>query len=244
MNEPAADPRPSFPRLRRLDAAWYTAEKVLCGGMFLLMTLIVFMAVVRDVFGARHSYVDVLVTWVIMLGAMFTRHHKPDEKPRGPLYKVIVATVLTAVLGGLVELYVTLLPEGLLWANKAALCLMVWVGFLGASIATYEKAHLALEVGEKIWPKSARHIVKAIAHGLTSAFCVVLLVLSIESLAAHYASSAAAEGADTIPTLPWLPQWVVFLIFPYTFLAMAVRFLAQLVTTATRTDVTPEAGPT
>lgn len=241
--EPAETP--SFPLLRRIDATWYRIERALCGGLFLLMALIVFAAVVRDVFGTRHSWVDAGVYLLIMLGAMFTRVRREGERVLSTGAKVGIALLLTAATGGLIELYVTLLPEGFLWASKAALCLMLWVGFLGASVASYEKQHLALEVGEKLWPKSIRHLVKAFAHALTSAACVVLLLLSIESLSAHHKTWAAADGfADVIPTLEWLPQWVVFLIFPYTFLAMAVRFLAQVVTTATKTDITPEVGPT
>jgi TRAP-type C4-dicarboxylate transport system permease small subunit len=235
---------PTFPLLRRIDEVWYQTERALCGALFMLMSLIVFAAVVRDVFGTRHSWLDVLVFFVIMLGAMFTRVSREGEKRLSAPLKVVIAVLLTVATGGLVELYVTLLPEGFLWASKAALCLMLWVGFLGASVATYEKQHLALEIGEKLWPKSIRHLVKAFAHALTSAACVVLLLLSIESLTAHHRTWAAADGfADVIPTLEWLPQWVVFLIFPYTFLAMAVRYLSQVVTTATKTDITPEVGP-
>ncbi len=244
MSEGETQATPSFPFLRRIDEVWYRAERALCGALFMLMSLIVFAAVVRDVFGTRHSWVDVIVFFAIMLGAMFTRVRKDGERQLATGLKVGLAVVLTVATGGLVELYVSLLPEGFLWASKAALCLMLWVGFLGASVASYEKQHLALEVGEKIWPKSIRHLVKAFAHALTSAACIVLLLLSIESLGAHHRNWVAADGfADVIPTLEWLPQWVVFLIFPYTFLAMAVRFLAQVVTTATKTDITPEVGP-
>jgi len=234
----AIGPAPSFPFLRRIDTAWYRVERAICGAMFIAMSFIVFAAVVRDVFGTRHSLFDALILFGIVLGAMFTRVHREGEKVRGWQFKVAVSVVAALAAAGLVELYVTLLPGGFLWASKAALCLMLWVGFLGASVATYEKAHLALEFGEKIWPKSMRHLMKAFAHGLTSAGCVVLFILSIESLSAHHANWSAADGyAGTIPTLEWLPQWVVFLIFPYTFLAMAIRFAAQLVTTATRSDI-------
>lgn len=231
----------SFPLVRQIDTAWYRIERAVCGVMFIAMSFIVFAAVVRDVFGTRHSLFDALMLFGIVLGAMFTRVRHEGEKVRSWQFKVAVAAAASLAAAGLVELYVTLLPGGFLWASKAALCLMLWVGFLGASVATYEKAHLALEFGEKIWPKSMRHLMKAFAHALTSAGCIVLFILSIESLSAHHANWSAADGfADTIPTLEWLPQWVVFLIFPYTFLAMAIRFAAQLVTAATRTDRSPE----
>ena len=245
---PGADvraPRPTFPRLRRLDATWCRIEQLACGAMFLFMALIVFATVLRDTFYARHNPLDAIILFAIVLGAMFTRTSRSWDKPRSRRWKAVVALVATVVLIGLVELYVTLLPGGLQWTSKAALCLMLWVGFLGASIATHDKAHLALELGEKLWPKRVKHIVAAFAHAITAACCVILFLLSIESLTAHHANWVAADGyADTIPTMPWLPQWVVFMIFPYTFLAMTLRFMAQMVTTATRTEARPHEGET
>jgi TRAP-type C4-dicarboxylate transport system permease small subunit len=239
--EPQVDsPRPTFPRLRRLDAAWYRAELWLCGFMFLSMALIVFLGVVRDVFGTRHDWVDALVLFALLwLGAQ-TRLVRAGEAKRSPLVNVVIAAIVTAAIGGLVELYVTLLPGGFPWAPKMALCLMLWVAFLGASMATYEKAHIALEVGEKLWPKSLQRWIKTLAHFITTAFCVVLFVLSIMSLSGAYETWDATDGHGAIvPTLDWLPQWVVFIIFPYVFLAMAVRFAAQTVTIATHKDEPP-----
>lgn len=256
MSEPAPDrapaaapspegpaPRPSFPRIRRLDDLWYRAEKALCGWLFLLMALVVFMSVLRDVFGTRHSFVDALVLFVLLWAGATTRVLKDGERRRTWWQNGLIALGVTVVVGGAVELYVRLLPGGFMWGPKLALCLMLWVAFLGASMTTYEKAHLALEAGDKIWPVKIRRYVKAFAYALTSAFCVVLLVLSIQSLIAHHHQWSVADGeADTVPTLDWLPVWAVFLIFPYVFLSMAVRIMAQAVTTAHGSDLQPEGG--
>lgn len=227
---------PSFPLMRKIDAAWYRGERWLCGFMFLAMALIVFMAVVRDVFGTRHDWWDALVFFLLVWGGATTRLVRPGEKKRSVLFNVIASALITAAVGGLVELYTKLLPGGFPWAPKMALCLMLWVAFLGASMATYEKAHIALEAGEKLWPKSVARYVKILAHFVTTAFCVVLFLLSIISLLEHHETWTATDGhGDTVPTLDWLPQWAVFLVFPYVFLAMTVRFFAQMVTIANGT---------
>ncbi|MFO0746846.1 MAG: TRAP transporter small permease subunit [Myxococcota bacterium] len=244
--EPARDagsPQPSFPRIRRIDDAWYRGEKWLCGVLFLFMAVIVFLSVLRDVFGTRHQWIDAVVLFFLLWAGATTRVRKDGEKKRSHLVNAGLALGVTIVVGGLVELYVQALPGGLIWGPKMALCLMLWVAFLGASMTTYEKAHLALEAGDKIWPQKIRRYVKAFAHALTSAFCMLLFVLSIISLARHYDHWSAAGGhGDTVPTLDWLPSWVVFLVFPYVFLGMAVRIMAQAVTVATGTEVAAEGG--
>lgn len=234
---------PSFPRIRRIDDLWYRGEKAVCGALFLLMALIVFMSVLRDVFGTRHEWIDAVVLFVLVWGGASTRAVKPGEKKRTLVANLIIALVLTAVVVAAVELYLRAFPGGFMWGPKLALCLMLWVAFLGASMTTYEKAHLALEAGDKIWPVKIRRYVKAFAYALTSGFCILLLVLSIGSIIHHYTAWDVASGeADTVPTLDWLPMWAVFLIFPYLFIAMAVRIMAQAVTIAHGSDVAFEGG--
>jgi TRAP-type C4-dicarboxylate transport system permease small subunit len=110
-----------------------------------------------------------------------------------------------------------------------ALVMMIWVALLGASMATFDRSHLALEMGEKIWPPRARRYVKAVAHGLTSGFCFAAFLLSVDLVASQSEQALHVEAND------WLSTWQAFLVMPYTFGAMAVRFLAQAATTATGT---------
>ena len=114
-----------------------------------------------------------------------------------------------------------------------ALILMLWVALLGSSLATYERSHLALEFGEKLWPARLRHLIKALAHGVTAAFCVIAIYITYHSLLDEV-KLGRVSGVESIP------MWVVFLIFPYAFAAMAVRYLAQAFTTATKTEAPVE----
>lgn len=236
-----AEGQPTFPRIRKIDQIWFRAEQYLCGGMFLFMGLLVFVAVIRDIFGTRHEWTDAIILYAFALAAVRTR--VPSEGKQRPTWPVAAAIALgiTVAIAALVEVYVRNLPGGFVWAGELALALMLWVAFLGASMATYEKAHLSLEFGEKIWPKSILHIVKALAHAITSACCIGLLLLTIHSLQEHHAAWVAAGGhGSTLQTLDWVPLWAVFLIFPYVFVAMTIRLLAQTFTIATKIDEAPK----
>lgn len=221
---------PNFPRLRRLDELWYKGERLLCGGMFLLMSLMVFAAVITDVFGTRRSPIDLLVTFGLVWLGVRTRSVKDGETRPGHGKSLAMSAVITAAIAGVVYAYTEVYPGGFVWAQKLALVMMLWVALLGASLATFERAHLSLEMGEKIWPRGVLHIVKAMAHGVTSAFCVVLLLLSIRMVGDQLGWGSTVKAND------WLPMWLALAILPYTFLAMSVRLLAQTFTLATRRD--------
>lgn len=228
--EREAEWSPNFPRLRALDDRWYRAERFLCGVMFLAMALMVMAAVITDMFGTRRSIIDVVVLFGLVYLAVMTRTIREGEKSMKGKRGLLIAVGITAAVAGATYIYTEAFPSGFVWAQKLALVAMIWVSLLGASLATYERAHLALELGEKIWPRKILHFVKAAAHGVTSAFCVVLLVLSIRMVMDQKGWEATIEAND------WLPTWVAILILPYAFAAMAVRFLAQTYTLATKKD--------
>lgn len=221
---------PNFPRVRRIDEIWYRGERLLCGGMFLIMSLMVFAAVITDIFGTRRSLIDPLVCFAMVWLAVRTRTVKDGETRPSYRRSLVIAATITAAISGVVYLYTEIYPGGFVWAQKLALVMMLWVALLGASMATYERAHLSLEMGEKLWPKRWLHVIKALAHAVTSAFCVALLLLSVRMVSDQLGWHSNVKAND------WLPMWVALAILPYTFAAMSVRLLAQTYTLATRRD--------
>jgi TRAP-type C4-dicarboxylate transport system permease small subunit len=221
---------PNFPVIRKLDYWWYRLERWVCGGMFLIMTLLVFAAVVSDIFGTRRNWTDLLVLYGLVYLGVRTRTVKEGERAPSQPKSLVLAAIVTAVIAGLTYLYTTRYPGGFVFAQKLALVMMLWVALLGASLATYERAHLALEMGEKIWPRRILHFVKAFAHALTSAFCLALFYLSWNLISFHM------DMPTTIKGNLWLSKAMALSIMPYTFAAMAIRLAAQSYTLARKLD--------
>ncbi len=220
---------PTYPALRRLDELWHQGERTLCGALFLIMALMVVASVITETFGNRRSWVDVGALALVCLAAVRTRAIKPGERAWSWPRSLATAAAATAVIAGAIYLYTERYPGGFIWAQKMALVLMTWVAMLGASMATFERSHLSLEMGEKLWPSSVVHLVKAVALGVASAFCAAATLLAIKLVL-----DQRHEGAPVVAN-EWLPTWVAFLIVPYGFAAMALRLLAQTATTATGT---------
>ena len=226
--EPSAGAwKPTFPAIRRLDQYWYLAERWLCGLVFLFMALLVFGSVLSEAFGTRREWTDVVILFSICFLGTRTRAVKKGEKAWGYPLSLVIAVVATGAIIGGVFLAIEVLEGRSIMIQKLALVMMIWVALLGASMATYERSHLSLEMGEKIWPAKLLPFVKSVGHGVTSAFCFGALLLSIDLVASQRHLGVKIE--DT----PWLPLWQAFLVVPYAFGSMAVRFLAQAVTTGT-----------
>ncbi len=246
--------------LRQIDEQLCRGEKLVAGSLFLLMSFVMLAAVVADIFSRAegrlsliaihlvnlfgagvdvHShvwhhdlspYLNVVVTFLLVYAGLRTMVREPQlTRPQAAGRAVVITGVLSVGILLLEKIF----PNGVVWGADVALACMLWVGFLGASIATQQKRHLALEMGEKIWPKAIARYVRALAMLATAGMCVFLLYLSWISLRDHYgvwhkewaAGNPVPTGERLSGANTKIPVWLVFAIFPYTFIVMGLRFV-------------------
>ncbi len=142
-----------------------------------------------------------------------------------------------AAFGVLLFAYIKLLPNGIVWSQTLALSLTLWMGMTGACIAAYQRRHLALDVGSKLWPPSLAPKVSALGHFVTAAFCLLVVVLGILSvfgsgsgearIPGHLDSWVDSEFASGTMTGTFIPKWVVMLSIPVGMLLLSFRFALQ-----------------
>ncbi len=107
---------------------------------------------------------------------------------------------------------------GLFWAKELASYLMIWTGFVGASVVAHERRHLAVGLLGRFLPPVPLRISAAVAAAATGLICLSLGAVTFKFV---LETRAFAENALTLP----LPLWVVQGIMPLTFWTMALRFL-------------------
>lgn len=238
---------------RSLNGAVHRVEKTLAGSLFLVMAAVMLVYVLHRVFSrpegrlslaaiellgglgivvspaTAHGPLSLALNLAIAFGISFAMLRTMTRTP--PLSRgraAGLALVATAALAAGVKLILVGLPNGLIWGPRFALACLLWIGFLGASIATFEKRHLALELGDKIWPARALPFVRALAMLAAAGMCAFLFVLAMKSISAHHAKwvlNKAAEGENLSSELQ-VPRWALLVVLPYTFAVMTIRFLA------------------
>jgi TRAP-type C4-dicarboxylate transport system permease small subunit len=237
----------------RFNAAIVSIEKNLAGLLFLLMSVVVLADVLHRIFSrtpgriasllsgwfpnfwnaADPQIIELLdqrvdrllmpiVFFVVALFAIRTRAralHRPLTWARS----CVQAALGSLVLGLSIIAFIKWIPSGLVWSPYFGLTCLVWLGLLGASIAADQGQHLALEMGEKIWPEKIRPIINKIAAILTGCFCAWIAVLAFLSVHDHYVDWSSGPEAGLIPSIEW-PKWMVYSVIPYSFGMMAFRF--------------------
>lgn len=237
------------PRLVKVDRAIYRGERFLAGWISLAMAAIVFLDVVHRIFsrtpgrlsiffgsafGADPVALDALFSpilificfWSLAFGAVRTRDSSVKRARRSTGAALSLSFAFTAASAIAVQAFLRFVPEGLVWSPYLGLSALLWIGLLGASMAAHLGQHLSLEIGEKIWPARFLPAVRGLKGFLVGAFCLLLAVLACESLADHYRDWRSGPGAGLIPSIDW-PKWVVFLVIPYAFGMMSLRFWGQ-----------------
>ncbi len=110
---------------------------------------------------------------------------------------------------------------GFLWADPLVRHLVIWVGFMGAAIATHEERHISIDALTKFF--SPRW--KAIAQVLTSLFAVIVCYYLADA-ALVFLKDERSSGSEIFLSIP---TWVALIVIPSGYGLMAVHFVVKIV---------------
>ncbi len=110
---------------------------------------------------------------------------------------------------------------GIDWGDSLVRYLVVWVGFVGAAVATKEGKHITIDVLSRWITGKGKNAIQVISN-LSSAFiCWILAWAGIK-----FIWFEAEMGGTTFFDLPiWIPE----LIIPITFGLMTLRYILRLI---------------
>ncbi len=124
----------------------------------------------------------------------------------------IALVVMTAIFGWLVfgRYVLNATPT---WVEQVSLLLVVYIGFLGASVGVHKKTHLGVSVFREISPKPVRRIFDFLSYSILAGFGVVMTVygykLTMFKWAAEIPLIHVSEGWRSLPVI--LSGFFVFL---------------------------------
>jgi TRAP-type C4-dicarboxylate transport system permease small subunit len=124
-----------------------------------------------------------------------------------------------AVMIGLASLQIVMrdaFGAGLGWADEALRVLVLWVGMLGAVVASREHRHLAVDVVSHYLSAPVRRRVLIAVDACTAAICYALSWVS-----GAFVSQSVQSGERLIDVIP---AWIIQSILPIGFFLIAYRY--------------------
>ena len=112
------------------------------------------------------------------------------------------------------------LHSGLLWTDIFLRQLVLWVGFLGASLAVRERRHISIDVLPQFIAKKYRPFVNVLMNLLTGVITVFLGLASWKfvQLEMEYPTTLFLE----------IPAWIFQTILPFSFALISLRYFVHV----------------
>jgi TRAP-type C4-dicarboxylate transport system permease small subunit len=111
--------------------------------------------------------------------------------------------------------------KGLPWADSIVRLLVLWVGFVGAALATKLDQNLTLEVLTKYMPERLRHLSSIVVKLFAIMVCYFLFRASLKFL-----GDEMTTGEEY---LNLFPSWYTLTIFPATFVLIPFHLVIGII---------------
>lgn len=113
---------------------------------------------------------------------------------------------------------------GILWIQPVLRIMVLWLGLLGAMVATRTREHIAIDLVNRLAPVDIQRWVSVLTLGFSALVCGLIAWHSGAYV------QLAREFGDTV--MGDVPAWPMQLIIPFCFGSMALRFGLQTIASA------------
>lgn len=133
----------------------------------------------------------------------------------------ILVTLLLAMilLAGYDILARTLFGGGVAWISPILKIMVLWVGLLGALLATRTKEHISIDIVGRLAPTFIKHLLSIVTSLISAAVCILIAWHSQEFV------KFSKEFGDI--AFARVPAWPLQIIIPISFAIMGLRFFLQ-----------------
>ncbi|MDH3198227.1 MAG: TRAP transporter small permease [Candidatus Krumholzibacteria bacterium] len=141
----------------------------------------------------------------------------------GALEVSAVVALLAALVGiGFLQIVLrNVAHRGLLWADPLMRHAVLWIGALGASLATSRLRHINIDVFTRLLPAALRPARRALVYGATAVAAFMLGVAALRLVASERAyGEIAFLGIAT---------WQLQAVLPFAFFLVAYRSIVNLI---------------
>ncbi len=105
----------------------------------------------------------------------------------------------------------------LLWADPLLRAMVLWLGLLGAMVASRNNSHIAVDLLKRLVQRKWRRWLAIVNAGFTSTVCTLIAV--------HGARLVRFEYVDRTLAFAGIPVWALEVIIPIAFAVIALRYL-------------------
>jgi TRAP-type C4-dicarboxylate transport system permease small subunit len=114
-----------------------------------------------------------------------------------------------------------ILGAGIVWGDMLVRILVLWVGLMGAMVATRNDKHIQIDIINRFLPAGAKSIVDGIVKLFSAAVCAVVAYYSLQFVVAEFHDGGLAFWK--------VPSWLCEAIIPISLTIIGLRYLLMAI---------------
>jgi TRAP-type C4-dicarboxylate transport system permease small subunit len=140
--------------------------------------------------------------------------------------RMILQRVEDAILVGLLLLMIgmavtqiflrNLFGAGVVWSDVMLRILVLWVGLIGAMVASRRDNHIAIDLLDRYLPERAKVYADFVVRLFTALICIIVAYYSLLFVQMEFADGGIAFAR--------VPTWLCEAIIPFAFTVIALRY--------------------
>ena len=138
----------------------------------------------------------------------------------------LLVLLLTAmiVLASTQILLRNLLDSGFVWIDPLLRVLVLWLGLIGATVATRNNRHIRIDLLSKLFSRNTHRLIQSVIGQVSAWTCLVVAWYGFKWIQMDY--------VDEVISFAGVPAWLLEVIIPVTFALIGLRYLIMSVSWA------------
>ncbi|MBW1607045.1 MAG: TRAP transporter small permease subunit [Deltaproteobacteria bacterium] len=131
---------------------------------------------------------------------------------------ILVGLLLLMITMAVLQIFLrNLFDTGIVWSDVLVRILVLWVGLLGAMVASRQGNHINIDILDRFLPERAKVVVSFVVEVFTAFICAIVAYYSLQFVQMEFADGGMAFAK--------VPVWLCEAIIPFAFLVIAIRYV-------------------
>ena len=131
---------------------------------------------------------------------------------------ILIGLLLSMIFMAVLQIALrNLLDSGILWGDPLIRILVLWIGLIGAMIASRNDHHISIDVISRYLPDRIKKLTKLMTAIFTSLVCIIMTYFSL--------GFVIMERKDGLTAVANIPAWACESIIPVSFAVISLRYI-------------------
>jgi len=140
---------------------------------------------------------------------------------------ILVGLLLIMITMAVLQIFLrNFFDSGIVWGDSLVRVLVLWIGLMGAMIASRTDNHISIDILSRYLPAQIKKITTLATHLFTAVVTALMAWFSL--------SFVRMEKIDNFIAFANVPAWVCELIIPIAFMVICIRYTLFSINSLTR----------